>query len=37
MPTDDAIIGERHPFRLAASAMVRQVRTITGVTIEIPR
>ena len=37
LPTDDEIIGERHPFRLAAPAMVRQVRTITGVTIELPR
>ena len=37
MPTDDEIIGERHPFRLAAPEMVRQVRTITGVTIETPR
>lgn len=37
MPTDDAIIGERHPFRLAASSMARQVCTITGVTIDIPR
>jgi aminoglycoside phosphotransferase (APT) family kinase protein len=37
MPIDDEIVGERHPFRLAAPAMVHQVRTITGVTIEIPR
>jgi aminoglycoside phosphotransferase (APT) family kinase protein len=37
MPTDDPIVGERHPFRLAAPAMVRQLRTITEVTIEIPR
>jgi aminoglycoside phosphotransferase (APT) family kinase protein len=37
MPTDDEIIVERHPFRLAASAMARQLNTITGVTIEIPR
>ena len=25
-----------HPFRLAAPEMVRQLRTITGVTIELP-
>jgi aminoglycoside phosphotransferase (APT) family kinase protein len=37
VPTDDDIVGERHPFRLAAPAMVRQVRMITGVTIEVPR
>jgi aminoglycoside phosphotransferase (APT) family kinase protein len=36
VPTDDEIVGERHPFRLAAPAMVRQLRTITGVSIEIP-
>jgi aminoglycoside phosphotransferase (APT) family kinase protein len=36
MPIDDKIVGERHPFRLAAPEMVRQLRTITGVTIELP-
>jgi aminoglycoside phosphotransferase (APT) family kinase protein len=35
-PTDGEIVGDRHPFRLAAPAMVRQLRTITGVTIELP-
>lgn len=32
----DGIVGPRHPFRISAPAMVRQVRMITGVTIEVP-
>jgi hypothetical protein len=35
-PLDDPIIGEKHPFRVAAPAMIRQVRLITDVTIELP-
>jgi aminoglycoside phosphotransferase (APT) family kinase protein len=33
----DGIVGPRHPFRIAAPAMVRQVRMITGVRIQLPR
>jgi aminoglycoside phosphotransferase (APT) family kinase protein len=33
---DDPIVGEHHPFRVAAPAMIRQVRMITDVTIELP-
>ncbi len=36
-PIDDPIIGTRHPFRLAARAMIRQLQIITDVTIELPR
>jgi aminoglycoside phosphotransferase (APT) family kinase protein len=32
----DGIVGPRHPFRISAPAMVRQVRMITGVRIELP-
>jgi aminoglycoside phosphotransferase (APT) family kinase protein len=35
-PLDHPIIGTKHPFRLAAPAMVRQVRMITDVTIDLP-
>jgi len=34
--TDDAIVGASHPFRLSAPAMIRQLRIITGVQIELP-
>lgn len=33
---NDGIVGEGHPFRVAAPAMTRQVGIITGVTIELP-
>ena len=36
LPTDDAVVGAKHPFRIAAPAMVRQVRMITDVTIAAP-
>ncbi len=32
----DGIVGPRHPFRISAPAMVRQVRMITGVAIALP-
>ena len=32
---DDGIVGDTHPFRKSAPAMIRQVRTITDVTIEL--
>jgi aminoglycoside phosphotransferase (APT) family kinase protein len=32
---DDGIIGADHPFRLSAPAMIRQVQTITDVTITL--
>ena len=35
-PADDPIIGAKHPFRLAALAMIRQVQIITDVTISLP-
>jgi aminoglycoside phosphotransferase (APT) family kinase protein len=35
-PLDDPIVGRKHPFRIAAPAMIRQVRMITDVTIELP-
>ena len=35
-PLDDPIIGVKHPFRLAAPAMIHQVRMITDVMIELP-
>lgn len=35
-PIDDPIVGAKHPFRLSAPAMIRQVRAITGATIELP-
>ena len=35
--TDDAIVGVTHPFRESAPAMIRQLRTITGVEISLPR
>ncbi len=31
----DGIVGDTHPFRISAPAMIRQVRTITDVTIEL--
>lgn len=34
--TDDAIVGASHPFRISAPAMIRQLRIITGVEIELP-
>ena len=34
--TDDSIVGTDHPFQAMASAMVRQVHAITGVTVELP-
>jgi aminoglycoside phosphotransferase (APT) family kinase protein len=34
-PLDDPIIGPKHPFRISASAMARQVRMITGTTIDV--
>ncbi|MEY2523224.1 MAG: hypothetical protein QOJ66_1789 [Ilumatobacteraceae bacterium] len=34
--TDDAIVGSSHPFRISAPAMIRQLRIITGVQIELP-
>lgn len=36
-PIDDPIIGAMHPFRIAAPAMIRQLRMMTDVTIELPR
>jgi len=33
---DDGVVGETHPFRKSAPAMIRQVRMITEVTIELP-
>lgn len=36
-PIDDPIIGPKHPFRLSARAMIRQLQIITDVTIELPR
>jgi hypothetical protein len=30
---DDGIVGPSHPFRVSAPAMIRQVETITDVTI----
>jgi aminoglycoside phosphotransferase (APT) family kinase protein len=33
---DDGIVGEGHPFRVSTPAMIRQLRMITGVTIELP-
>jgi aminoglycoside phosphotransferase (APT) family kinase protein len=33
---DDPIIGAKHPFRLAAPAMIRQVAMITETTIDLP-
>jgi aminoglycoside phosphotransferase (APT) family kinase protein len=33
--TDDAIVGVSHPFRVSAPAMIRQLRIITGVRIEL--
>ena len=35
-PIDHPIMGTKHPFRLAAPAMIKQVRMITDTTIEIP-
>ena len=35
-PLDHPIIGEKHPFRLAAPAMIRQLAMITETTIELP-
>jgi aminoglycoside phosphotransferase (APT) family kinase protein len=35
-PLDHPIIGPKHPFRLSAPAMVRQVTMITETTIELP-
>ena len=35
-PLDHPIIGAKHPFRIAAPAMIRQVRTVTETTIELP-
>jgi aminoglycoside phosphotransferase (APT) family kinase protein len=34
-PVDDRIVGKAHPFRMAAPAMIRQVRVITGVTVDL--
>ena len=31
----DGIVGDTHPFRKSAPAMIREVRTITDVTIEL--
>ena len=36
-PIDDPIIGPKHPFRLSARAMIRQLQMIADVTIELPR
>jgi len=33
--TNDGIVGPRHPFRIAAPAMLRQLRDITELTIEV--
>jgi hypothetical protein len=35
-PLDHPIIGPNHPFRLAAPSMLRQVRMITEVPVELP-
>jgi aminoglycoside phosphotransferase (APT) family kinase protein len=35
-PIGDPIIGPKHPFRLSAPAMVRQLQIITDVTIKLP-
>jgi aminoglycoside phosphotransferase (APT) family kinase protein len=35
-PLDDPIVGVKHPFRLSAPAMIRQIGMITDVTIELP-
>jgi aminoglycoside phosphotransferase (APT) family kinase protein len=36
-PIDDPIIGPKHPFRLSARAMIRQLQIVADVTIELPR
>jgi hypothetical protein len=33
---NDGIIGPRHPFRISAPAMIRQVREITEVNVDVP-
>jgi aminoglycoside phosphotransferase (APT) family kinase protein len=35
-PLDHPIIGAKHPFRISAPAMIRQLRMITDTTIELP-
>jgi aminoglycoside phosphotransferase (APT) family kinase protein len=32
---DDPIVGAKHPFRISAPAMIRQLRMITDVTVEL--
>ncbi len=34
--SDHPIIGAKHPFRIAAPAMLRQVRMITDVALDMP-
>ena len=33
---DDGIVGRKHPFQVSAPAMIRRVRAIADVTIELP-